>query len=1067
MNRRRSLSVSYNGSKSKNLDKMRESIFQLKENLNYIKYEWPQCLPEDANPIEMAIQLLDDTSVGLSHKLPDFNEIGETTSESLRRVVNEHYETFNNSIGSYHLLLSSFQQSQNDTDDIKEMLESTSKDIHDKSDILNDLNQTSSRYSEMVDILDAIDELNSTPDKVDQLVIDKKLHQVYDVIANSYAIAEKYKLWNLGAMASIKNYLEIQSNNLFDMIVDELQNEIYLKNMLSGLSGLSWESFTNSRNPKFSSLKTLIIRLNNLEQYIYNAANLDIHEIADSLGEPVHEFLDQQLPKLMKNSVESKDTDYSVLIDSSSKSTNSYHYIYQLLNTASKLNRLDQCLDILSTSDQQEIHGLIFRTIEETKLKDLSETHKLKKLIDYEDMDLDHLGGNTLSDHSVRILRDLFSLVFIKCLIVLQKQKVVRGIIDKIEQASNMKLNNDFFDFQSNWNVMKTELQDLIISYIVKDKNIIKSGNNLASNQGLAQSLKSKQLFKFDNVSHDNKNESLENLFPDLLNINSKDNLTTENNSPYIKGESLQSNLEILVPVNIFNMRIILEFFLIFISGSNNLFNDFKSSKSPMNKSSITFFQQFMKLSFLPKLRDNFDIIFREFVGGSYFNSKVESINNNGNVEPDDMNNGGYSINGFMTDLISLDNLDNSDSKNFSKKKKSFMIYKNAFEFKKLFLILCHTLNTSLTYRNDLSDLVLQFLVKFDQTYQQLYIELLGDNHLQLNQWVKIPALLDLSSVLLSKSPHDPDFKKLVDKELSIMLQNNDIFNINKDDLLEDDVVNHICYLLLTSDWLLNWLPLLRKQSNYNIFEEDISIVDKLKHDWDFLENGKISFNNENNKDLDNNDIYLSLNSEKANEFDNVLFNFDRLKLQSLIVLRYDLRLKAIYYIGKSFSSEEFSLAAEPGDSDQFISKFNKELFSIENKLNNFLHEDDIEKIFLGLTDFLNDLMIKGSFLIRKINNNGIKKILVNIFTLQQMIKILTKNNNLINFLKASVYFELFTKNEIKLVEQINERKLDYLALELKNLIRLIYSEKLADKNGSSFQMSKYNDIINKIDNAY
>ena len=40
-------------------------------------------LREDANPIEMAVALLDDTSVGLAHRLQEFN--------MLKRVPNKLY----------------------------------------------------------------------------------------------------------------------------------------------------------------------------------------------------------------------------------------------------------------------------------------------------------------------------------------------------------------------------------------------------------------------------------------------------------------------------------------------------------------------------------------------------------------------------------------------------------------------------------------------------------------------------------------------------------------------------------------------------------------------------------------------------------------------------------------------------------------------------------------------------------------------------------------------------------------------------------------------------------------
>ena len=86
-----------------------ESLYSLKEVYNTIKYDWPQMLREDANPIEMAVALLDDTSVGLAHRLQEFNMLKESSEQALRSVVNEHYDLFNKSMGSYNTLLSTMK----------------------------------------------------------------------------------------------------------------------------------------------------------------------------------------------------------------------------------------------------------------------------------------------------------------------------------------------------------------------------------------------------------------------------------------------------------------------------------------------------------------------------------------------------------------------------------------------------------------------------------------------------------------------------------------------------------------------------------------------------------------------------------------------------------------------------------------------------------------------------------------------------------------------------------------------------------------------------------------------
>ena len=445
MARSRSQSLTFNGQKSDGEQrKKRQAVSELKEVTNYLKYEWPQLLDSKTNPIDLAVSLLDRSSVGLAHRLDDFHDISKQTQQALRNVVSQHHEVFNNSIGSYHLLLSNIDNSQADTEEIKQLLESTTRDINDRSDMLLELNQTSARYTEMIEILEAMNDLTSVPDKVDQLIIDKKIDKVYDEIFKAYSVAEKYNLWTLSSMNSTQNYLEMQSNNLFDMIIDELQNEIYLRNTSANLDSeaAAWQHFTATSNPQLTSFKLLVTELDTLEQFIYNSANLDVLDVAEAFSENVKEFVNVQLPLLHSHSSKNEgDVNYAILLDSKlNKNTESFYYIYLLLNTASRLNRLPQAIEVLHSTTQQELGQMFSRITEETKLRNVKQLGKLAKLLNFDQTSSseDIVNGNNFSDAAVSILSDLFSSLFVSCLAVMQRHKVISEIVDKIELLQSL-----------------------------------------------------------------------------------------------------------------------------------------------------------------------------------------------------------------------------------------------------------------------------------------------------------------------------------------------------------------------------------------------------------------------------------------------------------------------------------------------------------------------------------------------------------------------------------------------------------------------------------------------------
>ena len=85
--------------------------------------------------------------------------------------MNEHYDLFNKSMGSYNTLLSTMK-TQEDSLEIKNFW-NTNKEVHDRSAVLGELS-LASKYSEMIEVLDAMAEMNEIPGKIDQLVIDKR-----------------------------------------------------------------------------------------------------------------------------------------------------------------------------------------------------------------------------------------------------------------------------------------------------------------------------------------------------------------------------------------------------------------------------------------------------------------------------------------------------------------------------------------------------------------------------------------------------------------------------------------------------------------------------------------------------------------------------------------------------------------------------------------------------------------------------------------------------------------------------------------------------------------------------
>lgn len=1144
MSRNRSHSMNYQAAGPPRLaleseqQQLDETMFELKETLALMRYEWPQCLEESANPIEMAVSLLDDSSVGLAHKAGEFQDLLRQVQQTLRKVVNEHHEVFNNSVGSYNTLLGTLQDCQQDAAAIRSLLSDTTRDTHDRSDVLNDLNNTSARYLEMLEILDAMDAVNSVPAQVELLVAQKKVHEVYDVILGAYKVAEQYNLWSLSAMAAIRGYLETQLNNLFDMIVDELRSEIYggssgsgsggsmanggggggaSSGSVGGSTGSSVVNTSSSMNsatskstlstdgplghlfqtlappsPQLSSLKTLLTQSSNLEQYVYNSANVDIAEIADCFSQPVTNFLDNHLARLHKTytSGRTKAIDYGVLFDSTlDSSTESFHYVYMLLHTAHKLHRLPQVLEILNNTNQHEYHSLINTTINETKLTTTQQLNKLAKIQGFgHDGVADFLNGNSFNDLAVVVLEALFGTVFVKSLAVLQRQKVVSEIARVVFEGDLVSSSGSGVPTSSNtngtssinsvvhsyfdnaWNTMKKELQTLILNYI--DNNSVfetTSGTSTLGGQtlgGTIHQIVRNDTFRFEDVSYNKSGKSADELKSILLemfpgfNLNENGAVGSMDLSPYLKNESFNAMVEVLVPRNVFNMRIVLESFLVYVAGAHTLFSK-NDSKQQSSSSALNFFVSFMRSSFLPKLDAT--------LGGL-----LEGDEQSGTTTQEPTKGANSGLEPFKTNLTYLEPSDDGNDLTGA------MVYQNAVDFRRMFTYICFVLNTSLTYREDFGGLCLRYLGRFAQSYTSFYRDLLepSDQHtdaytngkpsLQINTWMKTPALSEASKSILNDGLEESSVEA-IEREILLMIENKQpeqMFQISKDDFLDGDAFAQVCHLVLTASWILTWLPGMRKESNYTVYDDDddvkLSEVDKLKHDWSFLENGR------SNGLVDGAHVFLTLNSETVGEFDSVVEQFQTIRDHALLVLRYDLRCKAIYYVGRSYQMCEWAPTSEPGDCDQYISEYNKQVFLAETRMGHMLTAKEHQKMFSGLPEFIEQLILRGLYVVQKMNAHGIKRVLLNIFVLQQMLRSVMQQPEIVNFTRSSIFFEYFTANEHAFIEKVKERNaLGIKEEDWKNLVRLIYSEKLAEGGGSSFNRTKYSELLRKVSDSF
>ncbi|KAI9829625.1 MAG: hypothetical protein M1826_005515 [Phylliscum demangeonii] len=85
----------------------------LQDVLSYIQREWTVMTEENCVPVQVALQLMDSSSLGRAHQSDQFSQTYKQLQKALQAVVNEHLQDFSSTLGTFHAIQASLRESQN------------------------------------------------------------------------------------------------------------------------------------------------------------------------------------------------------------------------------------------------------------------------------------------------------------------------------------------------------------------------------------------------------------------------------------------------------------------------------------------------------------------------------------------------------------------------------------------------------------------------------------------------------------------------------------------------------------------------------------------------------------------------------------------------------------------------------------------------------------------------------------------------------------------------------------------------------------------------------------------
>ncbi|OWB82478.1 hypothetical protein B5S33_g1104 [[Candida] boidinii] len=1168
-----------------------DALDNLESFINYFSREWPEIATTNFNPLNVSLPLMDSSTVGLAHKYPEFLKLRDEFSNSLRQAVNQHYEAFNASIGSYGITVQTITDSKDTLKNIRINLENANTLLSTPTIVLRDLNSKSIEHSQMIEVLDKIVEVRKLTEVIDNYITDKDFKKAQELIVQSAKTADEYGLWQLPAMTSTQMYLSVQSQALFDSVMEEAFSIIYLK-------------LDNEMNKSI------------FEQHTDKKLDYsDLEEASRIVNKPLDEFISE-----LKGNIDGVSPGVDI---------QSFKMLATYFEVLNKLDRLPDAMTALIERCSGELEQMISRTSEEIRLKypeqmKLTSTNvstsssSIKKYDSHRLLDIGGISSILGGVNSV-ILSEFFHSLFHKFIITLQCFRAIyefnSELINKTSEIPDSNQSSNLYGlnsldresktksailgglrgvnagglnssrivsthqdsvptFISLWKKVEKEISSIIYYYIVDEMiNIEKPVKDNDDNPFIESKLGgnatlvthedaifrfSKLTFKSDNFRE--LNETFQNFFPVEQvdknnnkyngngNKNNQDKNNKVNESLFIESNDHSKNSTLVDP-NILNMGVIFGDFIFFIGCCDSIYptelivrassdNGANSQPTTVDKIEVSpdklisppieFFDNFMRIVFLSQLETTLKLQFDEV--------NLDSVNNIGGTS-----------------------------------------------FKIFFESICEILTTSLYFREPYVKILLKLMKQMINKFEKKFDSLMPKEYLNLtdskiiSNWMNNEELVSISSKIINGDVNSKaDVSNLLNQEVELLLKPNArtdqlINKILSSDLMDTNRFNNLVMLLSNILKILEWLPNMQRVINESgrkslpsissivmqssiknderDNEENLSANSsfmtpsspgfatggnatkllELKETWNIIDNKSITssisslltydededinnnhyhttYSKGSNKFLEFEDIFKSGNENGDNlekdsdnyyrsndggnrlysnkqvkpkafitmtlqyskEFNQYLNDLKKISNQIKLLLRYDLKIKCIYYIINFLKQDIWTPDYETEDIDEIIIKLTKSINDSNLIIDFNLYSKVKFDILSGVPILIDKLMIKESHRIYKMNEYGLIKILLNIRVIQQMLRNVINyklDSSDINFGKSIEYFELFKTGENniadRIIQQINSGNKGsvYTLEEYKNLIRLVFSENLSKPiaNGKKTTSLSYN----------
>ncbi|KAI9149330.1 putative exocyst complex component sec8 [Paramyrothecium foliicola] len=522
---------------------------QIGQVLEHIKAEWPSMCQDECVPVQLALQLLDNSSVGRAHDYRKFQQTHTYLQSSLKNIVHEHHQGFNSSIGTFHKIQGSIQASQKRVRTLKESLAGAKTSLCATDLELKKLSKASQNYDELLQTLNELEELRAVPDQLEARISEKRFISAVEVLQNALRRLRKPELDDIGALSDLRSYLANQETTLMDILVEELHEHLYLK---SPYCQERWQILAKTQG----AFK---------EGYNDEKPITPFHAILDSIDvdKPVTE-------DPMKN-----------------PEADTFYYVGLLVEALNKLGRLQNAVETLKQRLPVELFSIVNETINEVDQRHPSSlrgrTTKAEGL---------HVYGSRETQLRADVIYDLLWTLYGKFEAIAEGHRVFHESIKVLIRREGAGNNSALLgSFKELWHLYQNEIRSLLHNYVTTDADVYQFDSPVPGAINGKKDAMRENLFKFaeadaKSVDMVTEYEALEGIIqatvPGLTNSSRKDGkknrLAVDGADSrraagpgYSGAQPTPGSYKSLVQPSVFNMSLLLPPTLAFLQKLKNI----------------------------------------------------------------------------------------------------------------------------------------------------------------------------------------------------------------------------------------------------------------------------------------------------------------------------------------------------------------------------------------------------------------------------------------------------------------------------------------------------------------